>query len=82
MWERTLAISPGVRRSRIFKKQVYCRVWRFAWLDQDERHNLQSMQRLLLGIARTAAATKSFAGVRSAIDQYESDISDRSVYDG
>ncbi len=30
-----------------FRKQIYCRVWRFAWLDQDERFYLESMQQLL-----------------------------------
>ena len=70
----------GEEGADFLKKHVYCRIWRFAWLDQYEHHNLENMQRLL-GIARSAAATKCFAGVGSDIDQYESEISDRSIYD-
>ena len=70
----------GEEGADFLKKHVYCRIWRFAWLDQYEHHNLENMQRLL-GIARSAAATKCFAGVGSDVDQYESEISDRSIYD-
>jgi hypothetical protein len=80
-WERTLRDVPGGDGLADFlKKDVYCRVWRFAWLDQHEQHYLKTLQRLL-GIARTAAATRSFAGVRPVIDQYESEVLDRSWYD-
>lgn len=34
-------------QKEFFRKQVYCRVWRFTWLDQDERFYLESMQKLL-----------------------------------
>jgi len=80
-WEGTLRHIPyGEEVADFLKKQVYCRVWRFAWLDQDEYHNLKIMQQLL-GMARSAAEAKSFAGVRSDIDQLESGNSVRSFYD-
>jgi len=80
-WERTLRSLPqGEALVDFLKKEVYCRIWRFAWLDQQEQHYLKTFQRLL-GIARTAAATKSFAGVRPVIDQCESEVMDRSWYD-
>ncbi len=34
-------------QQEFFRKQIYCRVWRFAWLDQDERVYLDCMQQLL-----------------------------------
>jgi len=80
-WERTLRKFPyGDEAADFLKKQAYCRLWRFAWLDQDEWHHLKNLQRLR-GMARTAAATKSFAAVRSDLDRYESVLSDRGFYD-
>jgi hypothetical protein len=67
LWEQTLRDLPGgVAVADFMKKQVYCRVWRFAWLDQDERRYLESMDRLL-AIARAATTNKSFATVEPAI---------------
>ncbi len=39
-WEGFLRKLPaGDALAGICKKQIYCRVWRFAWLDQDEQHH-------------------------------------------
>jgi hypothetical protein len=34
-------------QQEFFRKQIYCRVWRFAWLHQDENFHLEGMQRLI-----------------------------------
>lgn len=80
-WERTLRKAPGGEAIVGFlKKQVYCRVWRFAWLDQAERRNLERMDQLL-EINRTAAAQKSFANVKTALEQFEIRAKDINFYD-
>ncbi|HWH70925.1 MAG TPA: hypothetical protein VNT26_16165, partial [Candidatus Sulfotelmatobacter sp.] len=80
-WERHLRLLPGGDTVADFlKKQVYCRLWRFAWLDQDERHYLESMQQLLK-IVRRAAAEKSLADIRPALTQFEQDSARRTGYD-
>jgi hypothetical protein len=45
-----------------FQKQIYCRVWRFAWSHQDEWRDLE-LQQGLVEIEREASRTKSFAAV-------------------
>ncbi len=78
-WER----APRNTRDRIagfLKKQVYCRLWRFAWLDQDERHYLEQMHRLL-EISRTAATKKSFAEIRPLVDQFATEAENKNLYD-
>ena len=34
-------------QSEFLRKQIYCRVWRFAWLHQDEKFYLEGMQQLI-----------------------------------
>ena len=34
-------------QNAFFRKQIYCRIWRFAWSSQDERYYLEGMQRLI-----------------------------------
>jgi hypothetical protein len=81
LWERTLRILPGGEAASDFlKKQVYCRVWRFAWLDQDERRYLDFMQRLL-AISRAAETNKSFAALEPAINRLREDSVPESFYD-
>jgi hypothetical protein len=62
------------RLARFFKRQVYCRIWRFAWSHQDQRRAAESTQRLL-EISRKAAVAKSWTAVDAEIDaiQYESE---------
>jgi hypothetical protein len=80
-WEQTLRNLPGGEAVADFlKKQVYCRVWRFAWLDQSERRYLEFGQRLL-AIARSATTTKSFAGLEPDIYRLRVDAESRNWYD-
>jgi hypothetical protein len=81
LWERLLSNLPGGDAAADFlKKQVYCRIWRFAWLDQHERHTLEGLEKLL-NIARSAAKEKSFAAADSAIVEVLANREDRSIYD-
>ena len=81
VWEQTLKNLPGGEAVADFiKKQVYCRVWRFAWLDQDERRYLEFMQRLL-AITRAATTNKSFAALEPAINRLREDSMSRNMYD-
>jgi hypothetical protein len=63
-----------------FKKQVYCRVWRFAWSHQDQRYGLEIMQRLVEG-ARAAAADNSSAALQKVIRRIEDEVASRNYYD-
>lgn len=63
-----------------FKKQVYCRVWRFAWSHQDQRHSLATMQRLIEA-TRSVATDKSSAALQELIAQIEDGAGDRKFYD-
>jgi hypothetical protein len=80
-WERFTRLLPfGEEIAGFFKKHVYCRLWRFAWSRQGEKRNLQKMQKLI-ELARQAATEKSFASVRTALDQLENQSSSLSFYD-
>ncbi len=62
------------------KKQVYCRIWRFAWSHQDQQRNLEAMQRLL-EIARTAADKKTLAAFQPALAQLDEATQLNNIYD-
>ena len=80
-WERTLrAIPYGDVTANFLKQQIYCRIWCFAWLDQDEVFYVERTH-LLLQINRTATAGKSFAETRPAIDRFEAESLNRNLYD-
>jgi hypothetical protein len=50
------------------RKQVHCRLWRFAWSHQDERRYLEGMQ-LLLEVARRANSEKSLQKASPGLEQ-------------
>lgn len=80
-WERTLReFSAGDKIADFLKEQVYCRLWRYVWLDQNERHYLEQTKRLL-EIARKAAVEKSFSTVQPAIIALEQELSAGNWYD-
>jgi hypothetical protein len=81
IWKRALRSLPGGQAVADFpKKQVYCRVWRFAWLDQDERRYLELMQHLLV-FARAAATNKSFTALEPTLNRLREDSAPKNLYD-
>jgi hypothetical protein len=81
LWERTLRNFPnGEEVANFLKKEVYCRIWRFACLDQDERRYLESMQHLL-AIARDATTNRSFTDIEPAINRLREDSVPKNLYD-
>ncbi len=67
-WHRTAAALPaGEAIARFLRNEVYCRVWRFAWLDQCERHYLEYLDQLL-EVYHTAERDKT---LREALPEVE-----------
>jgi len=62
------------------RKQVYCRIWRFAWSHQDQRHGMEYMQRLI-EIARKVDSQKSYAAVLPDVDRFRNHVENRNLYD-
>jgi hypothetical protein len=66
-WEKAVKLLPaGEKCADFFKEQVYCRLWRFAWLDQDELHYLRFLEGLL-DLAHRAESEKSLAAIEPAL---------------
>jgi hypothetical protein len=62
-WERAMRLAPGGEKCADFvKEQIYCRLWRFAWLDQDELQYLRFMEGLI-DVAHRAESEKSLAAI-------------------
>jgi hypothetical protein len=81
LWRQTLKNLPGGEAAADFlKKQVYCRVWRFAWLGQDESRFLKFMEQLLV-ISRAATTNKSFTALEPALDRLDADSVSKGFYD-
>jgi uncharacterized protein YerC len=67
-WERTADALPGGGVAADFlKKQVYCRLWRFTWLDQDELHYLKFLQHLI-AFSRDCCREKSFQALEPRLE--------------
>lgn len=73
-----LSFSDGI--THFLKQQVYCRIWRFAWSHQTQRHNLATMQSLI-DIARSAARDKSFVPTEEAVTNLLLECSGGGFYD-
>jgi len=62
-WERAMRLLPGGAHGANFvKEQIYCRLWRLAWLDQDELRYLRFMEGLL-DTAHRAESEKSLSAI-------------------
>ena len=65
------------RMGRFLKKQIYCRIWRFTWSYQNQRHDLAANQQLI-DIVRAAVKEKSYA----SIEKDTSELFQKSVSKG
>ncbi len=80
-WEVALRAFPaGDTAAEFLKKQVYCGIWRFAWLDQCERKHLQEVQQLV-ETSRAAEKSLSLASVRPQSDLLAARAQNRNWYD-
>ena len=81
LWSRILRrLAGGDAAADFLRKKLYCRIWRFAWLDQEELHYLRQTHRLL-EIARTATIEKSLAAIKAAKAQFEQTSLSKGFYD-
>ncbi len=81
LWERAVKAMPyGDEIAKFLKHQVYSRVWRFAWLDQDERYYLQFLEELL-NSGRRAAKSKSMTEMDRDTNKLAQQLSKRTAYD-
>jgi hypothetical protein len=67
LWEKVARGLPyGDQITPFLKREIFCRIWRFAWLDLSDRDNLVDARKYL-EIARSAAAEKSFVKVQPGL---------------
>jgi hypothetical protein len=80
-WEQTFSDLPGGQAVADFlKKQAYCRLWRFAWLDQDQLHYLKYLQRMI-ELAREAVREKSLQALEPKMNDLTLKSQNRGAYD-
>ncbi len=69
VWEKVVSNFPcGDELVEFLQREIFCRVWRFAWSHQHQLRSAKQIHRLL-EITRDLAEQKSYAGVSAAIDQ-------------
>jgi hypothetical protein len=61
------------------KEQMYCRIWRFAWLDQDERRYLERTFGLIKS-ARQAARERSYPRTQLELEHVAAERPQKSFY--
>ena len=80
-WEKIVAAIPGGDEViKFLKHQVYTRIWRFAWLDQDEEYYLRFLRELLES-ARRAAKAQSMPELNNDTEKLALRLVDRNFYD-
>jgi hypothetical protein len=80
-WERVVRRWPsGDRISRFIEREIYCQIWRFAWLDQYECRYLTDWDKVR-GLMKSAAREKSYQIAAVQVVELESIWANRSLYD-
>src|SRR2546429_6469649 len=80
-WEKIVAAMPcGDEVIKFLKHQVYTRIWRFAWLDQDEEYYIRFL-RDLLESARRAAKAQSMPELNHDTEKLALRLVNRNFYD-
>jgi hypothetical protein len=79
-WERNLRALPlGKELAEFLKRQVYCRLWRFAWSHQAQLLGMK-MYHGLTEITRIGVEKKSFSDVQILVEQLEAEMDCGSDY--
>jgi hypothetical protein len=73
-------VSSASSASETWNRQVYCRVWRFAWSHQDQRRTLEDLG-FLVAHARSAATNRSLGLVQPAIASRQIENGRHNFYD-
>jgi len=72
-------LAGGGAAADFLKKQVYCRMWRFAWLDQDEMRYLRHLERLI-ALGRDGARERSLQKLQPFVDDLVLKAQNRGLY--
>ena len=76
LWER---IPFNEELAEFWRRQIYCRVWRFAWSHQAELHDLKVVHQAL-GLMREAAAAGSCDSIKGKLVTFEEAEDRQSFY--
>ncbi len=80
-WPSELESIPyGVEAADFLKRQVYTRVWRFAWSYHNQTQFMMEMQRLT-DITRRGVLGKSYAALRGDVETLEKETERSGFYD-
>lgn len=71
----------GSRMLEIWNRQIYCRLWRFAWSHQSQRRTLVDLT-FLVNQARAAVTNRSYGPIQTAIETQLTETERRNFYDG
>ena len=80
--------SPGLLENlpygeelvQFIRKQIFCRVWRFAWSHQAQLRDLRGLQQLI-ELQRVAVAKKSYKSVEEPLEKLIATYVARKLYD-
>ena len=79
-WVQTWSDVPGGEAVADFlRKELYCRLWRFAWLDQDQLRYLRYLEGLI-GLSRDAVSEKSFQKIQPLVADLALRFQNRGLY--
>ena len=80
-WQRVIRELPGGAATVDFlKKELFCRLWRFAWIDQDQLHYLRYLQGLA-ALGREASRQKSLQKLQPLEDDLVLKFQNHGLYD-
>jgi hypothetical protein len=80
-WVKRIKTCPGGEAVLHFwRRQIYCRLWRFAWSHQAEIRTMRNVTELI-GLARSAASNGSYATIEADLASLIGKASDKGVYD-
>ncbi|MEO7298093.1 MAG: hypothetical protein ABI042_05895 [Verrucomicrobiota bacterium] len=81
IWEKLVSDLPyGDDIVNFLQKQIFCRVWRFAWSHQHQLRSAKQIYRLM-EITRAVEKEKSFSTVQEALEQFTQEMGRRNFYE-